>query len=85
MPLRSDISRFLFSVLNVKNVLVFDLWYMTTEIGAHCGGVFQLFLWCVVQFDCGGMVLEETPGKVCEAFRLFLQGMGYGAYYFIVT
>lgn len=27
--------------------------------------------------DCGGMPLEETPGKVCEAFRLFLQGMGY--------
>ncbi|XP_070536655.1 protein NDRG3-like isoform X2 [Ptychodera flava] len=27
--------------------------------------------------DCGGMVLEEQPGKVCEAFRLFLQGIGY--------
>jgi len=27
------------------------------------------------------MVLEEAPGKVCEAFRLFLQGMGYGVYY----
>ncbi|KAL8608418.1 hypothetical protein ACOMHN_002651 [Nucella lapillus] len=27
--------------------------------------------------DCGGMPLEEQPGKVCEAFRLFLQGMGY--------
>lgn len=26
--------------------------------------------------DCG-MVLEEQPGKVCEAFRLFLQGLGY--------
>ena len=34
---------------------------------------------CVVQLaDCGGMPLEEQPGKVCEAFRLFLQGMGYG-------
>ncbi|CAH1780191.1 unnamed protein product [Owenia fusiformis] len=28
--------------------------------------------------DCGGMILEENPEKVCEAFRLFLQGMGYG-------
>ncbi|XP_041376947.1 protein NDRG3-like isoform X2 [Gigantopelta aegis] len=27
--------------------------------------------------DCGGMPLEEQPGKVCEAFRLFIQGMGY--------
>jgi Ndr family len=27
--------------------------------------------------DCG-MVLEEQPGKVSEAFRLFLQGQGYG-------
>lgn len=26
--------------------------------------------------DCG-MVLEEQPGKVSEAFRLFLQGQGY--------
>lgn len=26
--------------------------------------------------DCG-MVLEELPAKVCEAFRLFLQGLGY--------
>jgi len=31
------------------------------------------------------MVLEEAPGKVCEAFRLFLQGMGYGVYSAIVT
>jgi len=28
------------------------------------------------------MVLEEAPGKVSEAFRLFLQGMGYGVYFF---
>nr|CAD7455780.1 unnamed protein product [Timema tahoe] len=28
--------------------------------------------------DCG-MVLEEQPGKVSEAFRLFLQGQGYVA------
>ncbi|CAI9716008.1 Hypothetical predicted protein [Octopus vulgaris] len=27
--------------------------------------------------DCGGMPLEEQPAKVCEAFRYFLQGMGY--------
>lgn len=27
--------------------------------------------------DCG-MVLEEQPHKVCEALRLFLQGLGYG-------
>lgn len=26
--------------------------------------------------DCG-MVLEERPNKVCEALRLFLQGLGY--------
>ncbi|XP_065339138.1 protein NDRG3 isoform X3 [Cloeon dipterum] len=31
--------------------------------------------WMKIQ-DCG-MVLEEQPGKVCEAFRLFLQGQGY--------
>ena len=24
------------------------------------------------------MVHEEAPSKLCEAFRLFLQGMGYG-------
>jgi hypothetical protein len=30
------------------------------------------------QFECGGMVLEEAPDKMAEAFRLFLQGMGYG-------
>lgn len=24
------------------------------------------------------MVLEEQPGKISEAFRLFLQGEGYG-------
>ncbi|XP_072013250.1 protein NDRG3-like isoform X2 [Amphiura filiformis] len=27
--------------------------------------------------DCGGMILEEQPAKLCESFRLFLQGMGY--------
>ncbi|XP_064641172.1 protein NDRG3-like isoform X16 [Lineus longissimus] len=27
--------------------------------------------------DCSGMVLEEQPAKVAEAFRLFLQGMGH--------
>lgn len=32
---------------------------------------------CVQISDCG-MVLEEQPGKVSEAFRLFLQGEGYG-------
>lgn len=26
--------------------------------------------------DCG-MVLEEQPGKVAEALRLFIQGLGY--------
>ncbi|XP_046389384.1 protein NDRG3 isoform X3 [Ischnura elegans] len=31
--------------------------------------------WMKIQ-DCG-MVLEEQPGKVSEAFRLFLQGLGY--------
>lgn len=29
------------------------------------------------------MPLEEQPGKVCEAFRLFLQGMGYGNFLII--
>jgi hypothetical protein len=28
------------------------------------------------------MVLEEQPGKVSEAFRLFLQGQGYGKWSF---
>lgn len=28
--------------------------------------------------DCGGMVLEEQPAKMAEAFRHFLQGLGYG-------
>lgn len=27
--------------------------------------------------DCGGMVLEEQPAKLAEAFRHFLQGLGY--------
>ena len=30
-----------------------------------------------MKFDCGGMILEEAPDKMVEAFRLFLQGMGY--------
>lgn len=30
-----------------------------------------------MKFDCGGMILEENPGKLTEAFRLFLQGLGY--------
>jgi len=30
------------------------------------------------QFDCGGMILEEAPGKLAESLRLFLQGFGYG-------
>lgn len=30
-----------------------------------------------MKFDCGGMILEEAPNKLCEAIRLFLQGMGY--------
>jgi hypothetical protein len=40
-------------------------------------------LWPFIAFqvsDCSGMVLEEQPIKVAEAFRLFLQGMGYGKY-----
>ena len=32
----------------------------------------------ILQFSCGGMILEEEPGKLVEAFRLFLQGFGYG-------
>ena len=28
--------------------------------------------------DCGGMPLEEQPSKMAGAFRLFLQGLGYG-------
>lgn len=34
-------------------------------------------MWLQQISDCG-MVLEEQPGKVSEAFRLFLQGEGYG-------
>lgn len=30
-----------------------------------------------MKFECGGMVMEEAPNKLIEAFRLFLQGMGY--------
>ncbi|ESO04006.1 hypothetical protein HELRODRAFT_185603 [Helobdella robusta] len=30
-----------------------------------------------MKFNCGGMILEEAPGKLCEALRLFLQGLGY--------
>lgn len=33
---------------------------------------------CYQQISDCGMVLEEQPGKVSEAFRLFLQGEGYG-------
>lgn len=32
------------------------------------------------QFECGAMIQEEAPAKLCEAFRLFLQGQGYGTY-----
>jgi len=31
--------------------------------------------WC--KFDCGGMILEEVPGKLCQTMRLFLQGLGH--------
>jgi pimeloyl-ACP methyl ester carboxylesterase len=30
-----------------------------------------------IKIQEAAMVLEEQPGKVCEAFRLFLQGQGY--------
>ncbi|CAD5117534.1 DgyrCDS6299 [Dimorphilus gyrociliatus] len=30
-----------------------------------------------IKYDCGGLVLEEQPGKLTESLRLFLQGMGY--------
>lgn len=32
-----------------------------------------------MKFDCGGMLFEEVPDRVCEAIQLFLQGMGYVA------
>jgi Ndr family len=35
-------------------------------------------LYAIFQIQDCGMVLEEQPGKVSEAFRLFLQGQGYG-------
>lgn len=35
-----------------------------------------LFLFFQIS-DCA-MVLEEQPAKLAEAFRLFLQGEGYG-------
>lgn len=31
-----------------------------------------------IQISDSAMVLEEQPGKLAEAFRLFLQGEGYG-------
>ncbi len=27
--------------------------------------------------DCGGMILEEQPAKMCESLRHYLQGLGY--------
>lgn len=30
-----------------------------------------------MKFECGAMIQEEAPAKLCEAFRLFLQGQGY--------
>jgi pimeloyl-ACP methyl ester carboxylesterase len=30
-----------------------------------------------MKFDCGGMILEEAPGKLVEAIRLFVQGLGF--------
>ena len=36
--------------------------------------MFEIF----VQLQDCGMILEEQPAKVVEAFRLFLQGNGYG-------
>ena len=38
-----------------------------------------------LQFECGGMVLEESPGKLSEAIRLFLQGMGYGKFWLFMN
>lgn len=39
----------------------------------------------VLQISDCGMVLEEQPAKVSEAFRLFLQGEGYGKWTKMVT
>lgn len=33
-----------------------------------------------LQISDSAMVLEEQPGKLAEAFRLFLQGEGYGKF-----
>jgi len=33
-----------------------------------------------MKFDCGGMLLEEAPGKLAEAIQLFLQGLGYATW-----
>jgi len=30
-----------------------------------------------MKFECGAMIQEEAPAKLCEAFRLFVQGQGY--------
>jgi len=30
-----------------------------------------------MKFSCGGLILEEAPGKLVESLRLFLQGIGY--------
>ena len=39
---------------------------------------FVTFLFEFLQLQDCGMVLEEQPAKIVEAFRLFLQGHGYG-------
>ena len=30
--------------------------------------------------DCGGAILDEQPGKMAEAIRLFLQGLGHSTF-----
>lgn len=43
---------------------------MNSRLDPSCSSLLKLA-------DCGGMVLEEQPARLAEAFRFFLQGMGY--------
>jgi hypothetical protein len=41
-----------------------------------------MYILILIQLQDCGMILEEQPAKVVEAFRLFLQGNGYGKIFF---
>lgn len=76
---RSDLA-----ISRDSHTLVVPVLNMTGALSPHCEDTVTLngrldpakCTWMKLQ-DCG-MVLEEQPAKVAEAFRLFLQGQGYG-------